>query len=711
MEKESKQPDVNTPVSFDEFPVPGYDEWKQAVEKALKGAPFDKKMYTSTYEGITLSPIYTMDDVKNLKDPLTFPGSGDYLRGTNSCEEKWGIAQGIEGDCCPSCASAEMATELEKGATVIHPVLDPSTLRGEDTPTTADSEHGVSLFGAVSADKIFSSVDPTAHEVHVACGPTAVPVLGLIADWAKRNGKKVADIKGCVGADPIAALARDGKLSRSLAKFYDEMAATIRWADANASTLRTILLRGSVYSEAGASAVQETACILAEAAAIIRAMADRGIDPSDTMKRIRVEVSLGANFFMEIARLRALRVLWAHMGKAFGAEGDALKANVIAENSRFTMTVYDPYVNILRAATQTFSGVVGGVDAMSIHPFDSAVRTPTEQARRIARNQQIMLQTEFNFDATADPAGGSWYVETLTRQVEDKTWQLFQKIEGEGGIVAAIKNGVVAGEINAVLTERFKKLATRADRAVGNNMYANMTEKPLETVDEGLEAFIKQREPKVVALKADRDAKAADAALAAVKDGATNLVDAAAGAFAAGAALSDVWAALNAGSAAEEGAAPLTPHRWTEQYEALRKRTEDYIAKTGDNVKIFLANMGPIPQHKARADFSTGFFEVAHFEILKNNGFATVEEAADAAAASGADAAVICSTDATYPELVPALARLIKGKCPGITLFLAGAPAKEFKQSYIDAGVDEFIHVKANCLQILTAMQNKKGMC
>jgi methylmalonyl-CoA mutase len=175
-----------------------------------------------------------------------------------------------------------------------------------------------------------------------------------------------------------------------------------------------------------------------------------------------------------------------------------------------------------------------------------------------------------------------------------------------------------------------------------------------------------------------------------------------------GATLEDIAASFADGKA--EAIAAILPHRWTEQYEALRKATEDYIEKTGDNVKVFLCNMGPIPQHKARADFSASFMEVAHFDVLRNNGFATVDEAVDAAVASGADVAIICSTDDTYPELVPPIAKGIKAKAPNMKVYLAGAPAPEFKASYDEAGVDEYIHVRANCLAILTNIQKGKGI-
>lgn len=715
MEKDQQKSAPITPVTFDEFKVPTYEEWKQAAEVALKGAPFDKKMFTPTFEGITLQPIYTAENVAELKDCHAFPGAQDFLRGVKSAPQHghlWEIAQGVDARC-PRRAGELAAEELKRGATAIHPVLDYSSTRGMDVP--ACERRGVSICSLEHLEKFFAAADPSAHELHVAAGASALPMLGMIAAWCEKRGVALSSLKGCVGADPVGSLARDGSLSRSLDSLYDEMAQTLLWAENHQCALRTILIRGSVYANAGASAVQETACALADAVAVVRAMAERGIAPDVTARHLRFEVGLGANFFMEIARLRALRVLWAYVARAFGCEGESAKVNVIAETSPFTVTVYDPYVNILRTSTQAFSAAVAGVDSMNVNCFDWAVRPATEQARRIARNQQIMMQTEFNFDAAVDPAGGSWYVETLTRQVEDRVWELFQKVEAEGGLVKALQSGLIQNEIGAVLADRFKKLATRAERAVGNNMYANMAETPLDVPASDLAEFKAAREAKVAEIKKRRCpdclAKALKDVAESAKCGKGGQVVHAAEAFAAEALLSDLWKTLDAAGACDLKVAPLQPHRWTEQYEALRKRTEDYTARTGGNLKVFLANMGPIPQHKPRADFSTGFFEVAHFEVLKNDGFETVELAAEAAAKSGADAAVICSTDDTYPELVPPLAKLIKEKRPDMTVFLAGAPAPEFKQSYLDAGVDDFIHVKANCLQVLSAMQKKKGMC
>jgi methylmalonyl-CoA mutase len=343
--------------------------------------------------------------------------------------------------------------------------------------------------------------------------------------------------------------------------------------------------------------------------------------------------------------------------------------------------------------------------------FNEATHAGDEFSRRVSRNAQVMLQNEFHLLQPIDPSGGSWYIESLTDTFAKKTWEAIQEIEGKGGIIAAIKEGRVQAAVDDILQQRFKKLSGRSDRAVGINMYPNTTETPLRFAEPDVKATAAKREKELQKAKSERSDAEVGTKLESISKGSGgDMIELIIGAAKSGATIGEISGALGAGSSPEPKIKPVPEHRWTEQFEAMRKRTEEYRDRTGDNVKIFLANMGPIPQHKARADFISGFMEVGNFNVLKNDGFKTVEECADAAIASGADVAVICSTDATYPELVPPLAENIKKRGSSMKVFLAGAPAEEFKESYVNAGVDDFISVRSNCLAVLTDLQKAKGM-
>ena len=697
-------------VPLDEFTPPTDEEWKAACEALLKGAPFEKKMFTKTYEGITFDPMYTRKHTEDILPKRVMPGMGDYLRGVDAAGyigKPWGIAQACD-ETLPAENNELLRHENDKGATIYHIVLDTASRAGVDARQAEKvGDTGTSVTTVEDMHVLLTGLDLAKFPLYVYAGANAVPLLALVAAARRAAGEDMKNVRGIVGADPIGALVTDGKLPASLDSYYDSLVAAAHWATVNAPHLRTVFVRSDVYSSGGANDVQEVAAVLAAATAYLRALCERGLTIDAAASQIAFAFSMGANFFLQIAKLRAVRPLWAQIVKAFGGNAEAQKMRIHARPALFFKTVYDPYVNMLRNTTEIFSGVVGGIDSFESAPFDEPIRKGDEFSRRIARNVQIMLQEEFGLLQPIDPAGGSWAVETLTRQMKEKIWAAFQGIEKEGGIAAALRAGTVQEGIAKVLADRFKNADLRRDRIVGNNMYPNMTETLLETRAEDTAALKAQRTKDIEAYLSDIDTKHRDETLAAFKaDGSVqNAVEAAL----AGATIAELMAALTAGKGAETVAA-IAPHRWSERFEALRRRTEDYKAAKDDNVKIFLANMGPIPQHKARADFTTGFLQVGAFEVLGNDGFKTVDEAAEAARASGADAVVICSTDATYPEIVPALAPKLHKVLPQARVFLAGAAPKDLLETYKEAGIDEYISVRANCYEILEGLQKQKGM-
>ncbi|BAL82486.1 putative methylmalonyl-CoA mutase small subunit [Selenomonas ruminantium subsp. lactilytica TAM6421] len=697
-------------VPLDEFTPPTYEEWKEACIALLKGAPFEKKMYTKTYEGITFDPMYFRKDTEDILPKNSFPGMDDFLRGAQPSGylgKPWGIAQACD-ETMPAENNELLRHEQEKGSTIYHIKLDSASLKAQDVrKAAAPGDEGVSVTTLDDMHTLLNGLKLDKYPLYLYAGESALPMLSLFAGALKASGQDLKQIRGIVGADPLGELAAGGKNSKDTASLYDEMARCAKWAIAHAPGLKTVFVRSDVYSRGGANDVQESAYTLATAVAYLRAMLERGLSIEEAAGQIMFGFSMGANFFLQIAKLRALRPLWSQIVEAFGGSKEAQRMHIHARPALFFKTVYDPYVNMLRNTTEIFSGVVGGVDSFESSPFDEPIRKGDEFSRRIARNVQIILQEEFGLLQPIDPAGGSWAVETLTKQMKEKIWAEFQVIEGKGGILKALQEGYPQSEIAGVLAARFKASETRKDRIVGNNMYPNMTETLLDPRPEDMAENKKQRTAQVEEYLADIDEAFKLEMLTALKAGKDEGELAIAAALA-GATTEEIAGAL-AGGVSEE-VASIAPHRWSERFEALRKLTEDYKAEHHDNVKIFLANMGPIPQHKARADFTTGFLQVGAFEVLTNNGFPTVEEAAQAAKESGADAVVICSTDATYPEIVPELAPKLHEVLPNATVFLAGAAPKDLLETYNEAGIDEYISVKANCYKILQLLQQKKGM-
>lgn len=701
-------------VPFDEFTPPTDEEWKVACEALLKGAPFEKIMYTKTYEGITFDPMYTYKDTDAILPRDTFPGMGDYLRGANVSGyvgKPWGIAQSCD-ETLPKENNELLKFEISKGSTVYNIRLDTATLQNQDVKDAEKvGEDGCSVTTLDDMHQLLDGLKLEEYPLYMYGGASSLPLLAMTAAAVQASGKTMEKVTGFVGANPIGQMVRKGKNYATLAQLYDEMAACAKWAVKNAPGLRTVMVRDDVFSRGGANDVQDTAYVLAMAVEYLRALMERGLTIKEASSQIFFGISMGANFFMQIAKLRASRPIWANIIKAFGGDEADQAMHVHGRPALFFKTLFDPYVNMLRDTTEIFSGVVGGLDSYENSTFDAPIRKGDVFSRRIARNVQVMLQEEFGMLQPIDPSGGSWAVETLTKQIKEKIWAEFQNIEAKGGIVKALKDGYPQEAIEATLNARFKALELRKDRIVGSNMYPNMTEELLDPRTEDVAALKKQRLADIDAYLSDIDGKHKADSLAKLKGAAADaVVEAAIEAVKAGATIAEVRAALNKGGEIET-VKIIAPHRWSERFEDLRLSTEKYKKEhDGDNVKVFLANMGPIPQHKARADFSTSFLQVGEFNVEGNDGFKTTDEAAAAAKESGADVAVICSTDKTYPEIVPDLAPKLRAALPNATIYLAGAAPKDLEPVYREAGVDDFISVKANCYEILRFLQKKKGM-
>ncbi len=703
---------------FPEFSFPSYDEWYEQAVASLKGEPFEKKVLTKTYEGIQLKPMYWPEDMENLAHMGTFPGFPPYVRGTEVggyIAKPWDICQSIPGST-PEEFNRIALHDLERGQTALTVVLDRPTRLGLDPDQAAPGQvgkGGLSLSTLEDLEKAFQDIDLERFSLMIDGGTAVVPILGLFCAMLRKRGASPQVLHGCIGADPVAQLVMAGSAGLDTEAAYDGLAAAVSWSLSHAPKLRTILVDAGVYHNAGASSVQELGFATAAAVETMRALTKRGLEPGDIARKMQFSFSVGSNFFMEIAKLRAARAIWSQVVSAFGGDDEACKMVIHARTSSYNKTACDPFVNMLRNTAETFSAAMGGAAGIEVVPFDEPVRNSDEFSRRVSRNLQIVLQEECHFTHPIDPAGGSRYVEVLTDALGEKAWALFQDVESRGGMLEALKAGMPQETLGAVAGKKQESLAVRKDVMVGTNMYANMLEKPLEKPVVDYERILAARVDEIVAYRSRGDRAQLTERLAdlgrSVGEGSATVVESAAEAVPAGATLGDLTQAMSPAESKAWSVDPLRIHRLSEPFEELRARAEQYLQKTGNRMKVFLANMGPVTQHKARADFSTGFFEVGGFEVISNLGHSSVEEAADAALASGAHIVVICSTDKTYPDIVPPLAGKIKAARPEVKVVLAGKPASEYEQSYREAGMDDYIHIRSNCLQVLTNLQKAVG--
>ena len=697
---------------LDDFPPTPHEEWQAAVEKQLKGKPFEKALVKKTYEGVPIQPMYFKRDLDDLPHVDAIPGFASYVRGAKAAGNRvtpWDIAQEVaEPD--PDLLNKALVHDLNRGQNAIHIKLDAATKNGQDpdsAPAGEVGKSGVSMATVADVENIFENIDIPGIPVYMATGFSPIPVFALLMGFLKQNARDIKSMTGCIGCDPMETLISTGTLPIALSHGLDQMAALTQWGVENTPNLKTIVVNGATYRNDGANAVQEIAFSAATGAAYVRELMKRGMAVNDIGPRMVFHLGIGTDFFMEIAKFRAARMVWHNILEAFGAAESNRKMYIHSDTLQYHMTKIDPWVNMLRVTTETFSGIAGGCDSIHVGPFDEVIRKPNEFSRRIARNVQILLREEAHFDKVTDPAGGSWYIENITWELAQSAWKLFQEVEGLGGMMNTLKEGFPQTQVAEVAAARAKNVATRKDTIVGTNMYPNLTEKSLdiESFDHG--AFQKTRISQLNTYREGTDTDHLKKALGALADEAhhtsSDLVEKTIAAAMAGASIRDLTE--NIFTHRESiSITPLNIHRMSEPFERLREQTEAFIKKTGKTPKIFMANMGPLARHKPRSDFSTAFFSVAGYETIFNDGFQTPEEAAKAAAASDTQVVVICGTDDDYMDVVPPVTKGIKTARPDVFVMVAGYSPK-YAEAFKEAGVDEFIHIRANTLGILQHLQ------
>ncbi|NPC77767.1 methylmalonyl-CoA mutase, partial [Pyxidicoccus fallax] len=434
-----------------EFPPPSLDAWRKLVEKDLKGKPFSS-LQSPLEGGLSLKPLYTSEDVPSPVEP---PGVAPYVRGTQPLghtEGGWTVCQEYAGPDVDSTAES-LRTDLERGAMGVWLLLD--------------APYGVDVKDAATLKRLLAHVPLERTPVHLEPARDVLAPASLLLQVADGLGIQRAALKGSLGIDPIGALARSGATKADVAATLREAAPLVTSLLKEAPGLRALLVSSRAWADAGATPVQELAWAIATGVEYLRELERAGVSPNDAARSVQFALSVGAHFFPEIARLRAARLLWAKVVAASGGSPEAQAMTLHARTASATKTKHDPWVNILRATSESFAAVVAGADSVSTTPFDEPLGTPDEQGRRLARNTQLILRDESSLNRVADPAGGSYYLEELTTEVARAAWAELQRIESLGGMSKALTQGDVARAIAESVAARDKAVRTRRLPIVG----------------------------------------------------------------------------------------------------------------------------------------------------------------------------------------------------------------------------------------------------
>ncbi len=681
---------------LDDFQEPNLEQWREEVVRLLKGGSFEKKMFTRTLENITVGPMHTKADTQDLPWADNLPGQWPYLRG-HKAAGGWLLAQELPLPTAEEFNNA-LRSDLRRGQNAVNLVLDKAGLRGMDPDQAAAKfvgADGTSLASLKDLETAFDGVDLEKTPLFVQAGSASLSLMALLLAMLEKQGKDPRKLQGCLGSDPVFGLAEMGQLPLAVSRLYDELAVISRWAASEAPNLKTLPVHEDPWHDGGADSALSLALVLASAVQKLRAMEDRNIEPEVAAGQIQFHLCMGTDFFMEIAKVRALRLLWSDVLSAAGCPAVAAEAKIHARTSRRTQTLLDPHVNMLRATTQAMSAVLGGVDSLHVGPFDELDSWPDEFSRRIARNVQLVLSHECHFDQVQDPAGGSWYVEKLTADLAEKAWSIFQEIEGAGGVLECLKSGWVQKQVAASAELRKSRLASRKDALVGTNQYPNPQEPSREPRTTDHELLKKRRSESMSEQRtsgAQEDHMMVLGRLEKIMDaGGEKLLPLLTDAASLGATLGELTGILRHDTDTDLTVETIGLRRDAEPFECLRQKVDNL----GNQGQVFAACLGDVAKYMPRLDFTRGFFQAGGFKVVEDGFFTSADEVAKAALSSHAPLVVLVGLDETYGELGAETLQKLKALSPPPRVIMAGGSADQHE------GLDYTINARSNVLDVL----------
>ena len=619
---------ANKEKLFTEFTAPTTQEWLDKIEVDLKGADFQKRLVWRTNEGFNVQPFYRREDLANLKTPDALPGEFPFVRGNQKDSNVWYVRQDIEVSDAKA-ANAKALDILNKGIDSLGFKI-PGKLVSAETIET--------LLEGIYCDCI---------EVNFAtCPKHALELAEILVAFFAKKGYDKEKVVGSIAFDPLKAMVMKGKDATSLLDTAPKLIEVLK----DYPQFRCIAVSSDALNNAGAYIVQELGYALAWGNEYLQQLTDAGVDVDLAAKNIKFDMGVSENYFMEIAKFRAARLLWAQIVKQYAPKCDCACQMIInATTSTYNQTLFDSYVNLLRSQTEAMSAALGSVHSMVVTPFDAPYEASTDFSERIARNQQLIIKEESHFDRIVDPGAGSYYIEHLTDALATEAWKIFLKVEEEGGFLAAVKAGTIQDDINATNVKRHGDAAKRKEFLLGTNQFPNFTEK-----SEGKKALNGTQRHK--------DSKD--------------------------------------GCCEEAAFKKIESTRLAADFEDLRIHTEETKVPTA-----FMLTIGNLAMRQARAQFSCNFLACAGYKVIDNLGFKTVEEGVDAALEAKADIVVICSSDDEYAEYAIPAFKYLNGRAMFV---VAGAPA--CMEDLKAAGIENYVHVKCNVLETLKEYNQKLGI-
>jgi methylmalonyl-CoA mutase len=700
-EQPSRSPDLfGSPATWAEATR---ERWRAIVEDDLRGASFDKRLVTRTYEGIEIQPLYTAVDFDPAGDPSGAPGLDPRVRGgilLRPPPTLWEIRE-ERGEPDPGTLNDDILEDLEHGAVSVDIRLNDAVSSG----LGATAPTGAMILCADDLEHALRGVALETVRVAFTPGSAFAEIAAIARAVVARRGVDPARARFAFNADPLAELARTGGLPVSVESMLERVGAVASWADQEMPGSTAVRVNTAPYHDADATATQDFGCAMATGLAYLRAMRRAGLDPTRAARQIVFRFSLSCNFFLAIAKLRAARRAWSRVLEACAVAPAERVMRIETRTGFRSLTRHDPWVNMLRNTAACFAGVVGGADTIISVPFDEPLGLPDAMARRIARNTQTIVGEEANLHRVLDPAGGSWYLESLTDRLAREGWAFFREIERAGGMVGALRSGMIHEAIASAYAARLRNIAKRRDAVTGVSEFPDPAKQPPRR---------ERPDPAELARRASerlaRRTVMPDRKIASRGSPAERFESVIAGAIA-GAAVGELATALSVPGEEPAIGAPLAPHPYAEPFETIRDASEAFAIAHGSPPAVCLLAVGTPAELTARVNFAAGLFGAGGFLVREPPAVADARRAAEVFAEvrreSGAHVAVICAADALHPGLIPELAPMLHA-AGARTVVVAGRPG-ENELAFRSAGVERFIFMGCDVVQALSELLQEEG--
>ncbi|PRD65170.1 methylmalonyl-CoA mutase [Malikia granosa] len=686
-----------------EFKPATLADWEKAAQKSIKDGSLDKLNWL-TPDGITVKPLYTADDVKELPFTNTLPGFEPFIRGpqaTMYAVRPWTIRQ-YAGFSTAEESNAFYRKALAAGGQGVSVAFDLATHRGYDSDhprVTGDvGKAGVAIDSVEDMKILFDGIPLDKVSVSMTMNGAVLPVLAGYVVAAEEQGVSQDQLAGTIQNDILKEFMVRNTYIYPPEPSMKIIGDIIEYTAQKMPKFNSISISGYHMQEAGANQVLEMAFTLADGKEYVKTAIAKGMDVDAFAGRLSFFWAVGMNFYLEIAKMRAARLLWARIMKGFDAKNPkSLMLRTHSQTSGWSLTEQDPYNNVVRTTIEAMAAVFGGTQSLHTNSLDEAIALPTEFSSRIARNTQLIIQEETHITNVVDPWAGSYLMESLTQEMADKAWAIIEEVDAMGGMTKAVDSGWAKLKIEAAAAEKQARIDSGKDVIVGVNKYRLAKEDPIEILDVD---NVKVRESQIARLqeiKAKRDnaavAAALDALTAAAESGSGNLLDLSIQAIRLRATVGEVSDALekvygrHRADTQKVTGVYAAAYDSAEGWDKLKTEIAEFASSQGRRPRVMIAKLGQDGHDRGAKVVATAFADLG-FDVDMGPLFQTPEECARQAIENDVHAVGVSTLAAGHKTLVPAIiAELKKQGADDIIVFVGGVVPRQDYEMLYEAGV------------------------